>query len=243
MRILGLIPARGGSKGVPRKNIKLLHGKPLVQYSIESALKCELIDKLVVSTDDEEIANISRDAGADVPFLRPNELATDGSPSIDLVVHALRYLEKKGDYYDAVCLLQPTVPYRSGNDLHLAIMKYKTNAIDSLVSVREVPHVYNPYWTFQENPENGTIHKVLDLPELVNRRQDLPKVYHRDGSVYITSTKTILEEHSLYGKSTGYCIMSASPDINIDTLQDWEKAEQIDYKGDGFSDPLRSDQT
>lgn len=243
MRILGLIPARGGSKGVPRKNIKLLHGKPLIQFSIESAQNCPLISHVVVSTDDENIAYISRKAGAEVPFMRPDELAADGSPSIDLVVHALKYFENISDHFDAVCLLQPTVPYRSAEDLQSAIVKFKKNTFDSLISVREVPHVYNPYWTFQEEPDKQTIHKVINHPQFVKRRQDLPKIYHRDGSVYLTSSKTILKHKSLYGDSIGYYIMSSSPDINIDTMEDWVKAELFKYKGNGSNDPLRSDQT
>ena len=229
MKILGLIPARGGSKGVPRKNIKLLHKKPLIEYSIESALKCNLIDKVVVSTDDKEIAAISVAAGADVPFMRPEELSTDQAPSIGLVIHALNYFREKGENFDAVCLLQPTVPYRSSEDLKSAIEKFQNGNFDSLVTVREVPHIYNPYWTFQEDDKTGTIRKVISDPQLIVRRQELPTIYHRDGSVYVSSSDAILNKHSLYGSATGFYVMTSSPNVNIDTMEDWEIAEKVKF--------------
>ncbi|MEM1123349.1 MAG: acylneuraminate cytidylyltransferase family protein [Bacteroidota bacterium] len=226
MRILGLIPARGGSKGVPRKNIKSLHGKPLIEYSIEAGLACPLIEELVVSTDDEEIANVALKAGAKVPFMRPKILASDAAPTIDTVIHALNFLEAEDTSFDAVCLLQPTVPFREKTDLKDAIENFITSQADSLISVRAVPHIYNPHWVYQEDTATGFLKLAVGEASVITRRQALPKAYHRDGSVYLTKTEVILAQKSLYGKKIVHHIMTASPNINIDTLEDWAMAEQ-----------------
>lgn len=224
MRILGLIPARGGSKGIPRKNIKLLHGKELIRHTIETGLACSAITQLVVSTDDEEIAQISKAAGAEVPFLRPSELANDKAPTIDTVVHALKYFEEKSEPFDAVCLLQPTVPFRNGMDLSNAIQKFNNQEASSLISVREVPHVYNPYWVFEQDANSGFLKLSKERKKIIARRQDLPKSFYRDGAVYITRKEVVLNEYSLYGKKVIHHIMQHSPNINIDTMEDWNAA-------------------
>ncbi len=149
MKILGLIPARGGSKGVPRKNIKLLGDKPLIQYTIEKALACTSLTDVIVSTEDPEIATISRNLGAQVPFLRPAGLAEDSTPSIDVVIDVLLQLKRSHINYDAVCLLQPTSPFRAQEEIEECISKFILTEADSLISVKEVPHQYNPHWVFQ----------------------------------------------------------------------------------------------
>ena len=224
MRILGLIPARGGSKGIPRKNIKLLHGKELIKYSIEVGLKCEFLSEIVVSTDDEEIAAISKSAGANVPFLRPAHLANDKSPTIDTVIHILKYYEFQNNIFDAVCLLQPTVPFRDTADVSGAIKKFVQSDADSLISVRAVPHVYNPYWIYEEDAESGFLKLSKTSDSIIPRRQDLPKAYHRDGSIYLTKKEIVLQEKSLYGKKIVHYEMNNSPNINIDTMEDWAMA-------------------
>jgi len=225
MRILGLIPARGGSKGIPRKNIKLLHDKELIRYSIETAMNCDLLDEIMVSTEDKEIAEISKAAGANIPYLRPLELASDKSPTIDTVIHVLNYYEKRKDSFDAVCLLQPTVPFRNVSDLNLAIEKFILTKADSLISVKEVPHIYNPYWVYEEDKKTGFLKLAKSGGPIIPRRQDLPKAYHSDGSIYLTKKEIILKEKSLYGKKIIHHIMENSPNINIDTMEDWEAAE------------------
>ena len=225
MRILALIPARGGSKGVPRKNVKALGGKPLIAYSIEAGLASMQIDHVVVSTEDEEIAKISRRLGAAVPFLRPAQLATDHSPTVDTVLHAIRFFEAENNFFDAVCLLQPTVPFRSGADLDAAITMFKKQEADCLFTVREVPHVYNPHWVYELDEGSGFLKMAVGNEELISRRQDLPKAFHRDGSVYLTRKEVLLNKHSLYGEKIAHYQMKDSPDINIDTLDDWAKAE------------------
>ena len=230
MRILGLIPARGGSKGIPRKNIKLLDGKELIRYSIEAGLTCSLIDELVVSTDDNEIAAISKSAGANVPFIRPEHLANDKSPSIETVIHALDFFDKKNKSFDAVCLLQPTVPFRNTQDLEKAIQHFIEADADSLITVRAVPHIYNPHWVYEEDVETGFLKLAKSSESIIPRRQDLPKAYHRDGSIYLTKKEIVMQEKSLYGKKIVHHIMENSPNINIDTMEDWKVAVNFAIK-------------
>jgi len=224
MRILGLIPARGGSKGIPRKNIKSLNGKALIAYSIGSALACPLLDQIVVTTDDNEIAELSQSLGASVPFIRPAHLAADDSPTIDTVIHALSFFEKSNQVYDAVCLLQPTVPFRNPNDINEALQKFIDSNADSLISVREVPHVYNPHWVYEQDEQTGFLKLVINDENIISRRQELPPAYHRDGSIYITKSNVVLSDQSLYGNKIIHHIMKRSPSINIDTMEDWEAA-------------------
>lgn len=232
MKILGLIPARGGSKGVPHKNRKRLLGKPLVNYTIEAALASSEIETLVVSTDDPEIAKISQAAGASVPFLRPAALASDQSPTIDTVIHALQFLAEQNQVFDAVCLLQPTCPLREAADISEAIQIFATKDADSLISVREVPHQFNPHWVF-EATETNFLKIATGEKEIITRRQALPKAYYRDGSIYLTKTELILKRRSLYGDRISYLLSKSAQHINIDTLADWQVAEQLlnDLKG------------
>lgn len=226
MKILGIIPARGGSKGVPGKNIKLLGGKPLLQYTSDIALKSYLLDKLIVSSDDDAIIEVAESLGLSAPFKRPSDLATDKSPTLPVIKHALSYFKNIGEEFDAVCLLQTTSPLRSIETLNKGLNKFKENGCDSLVSVREVPHEYNPHWTFISNDINQ-LEIATGEKEIITRRQDLPKAYHRDGSIYITKTSVIMEKNSLYGDSIAYVESNEKTFVNIDTLEDWVKAEEI----------------
>ena len=225
MRILGLITARGGSKGVLRKNVKLLHELPLIGYSIKSALETDLLDDVIVSTEDAEIAKISKQLGAKVPFMRPQELATDNSPTIDTIVYTVKKLQSLGEEYDAICLLQPTTPFRNQKDLVKAIEKFKTTRADSLISVRKVPHQYNPHWVFERTESTPYLTIATGEDRIISRRQELPEAFYRDGSIYLTKVSVIIDEKSLFGKKITYYETKYSPDINIDTLEDWKKAE------------------
>ena len=226
MRILGIIPARGGSKGVPKKNSKLLGGKPLIGYSIEAALNSKLLTNVLVSTDDEAIVAITKSNKSLIAVKRPSALATDDSPTILTVIHAIEYLKERGMEYDAVCLLQPTAPFRTHNFINAAILKFKETNTDSLVSVLKVPHVYNPHWVFEEK-NNGNIEISTGEQEIISRRQDLPTAFFRDGAIYLTKTSVILNQKSLYGSSISYIESDVERHVNIDTMEDWKKAEKL----------------
>lgn len=225
MKILGLIPARGGSKGIPGKNIKPLGVKPLLQYTSEAAEASKLLTKVILSTDDEEIFKTAKKIGLKVPFLRPEELARDNTPSLDVILHALNFFEEKGERFDAVCLLQPTTPFRKAGLIDRAITKFLEGDYDSLVTVREVPADFNPHWVFEEE-ENG-LKIATGESEIISRRQDLPKAYHRDGAIYLTKTKVLRDQRSLYGKKIGFIDTTGSAYVNIDNPSDWEAAEQL----------------
>lgn len=226
MRILAIIPARGGSKGVPGKNIKLLNGKPLLQYTAEIALESQYLTEVILSSDDQAIITVAESIGIQVPFLRPAALAQDQTPTIDAIIHALQWYENQSVFFDAVCLLQVTSPFRTVAFLDKAIEKFIVSGCDSLVSVQKVPQEYNPHWTFEVNPE-GNLKIATGEEKIISRRQDLPDAYHRDGSIYITKTEVLLQQRSLYGESISFVESSPELYVNIDTLADWEKAEQM----------------
>ena len=225
MRILGLIPARGGSKGVPKKNIKLLGKKPLIEYTINDAKNSKLITEIVVSTDNQEIAIEAEIAGCKPPFIRPAEFAQDTSTSLEVVQHAIDFFESQNVFFDAVCLLQPTNPFREQGFIDKAIEKFIASKSDSLVSVLPLPHEFNPHWAFEEN-ENGLLKIATGEKNIITRRQELPRAFYRDGAIYITKTE-VIKNGSLYGESIAYIENNPQFYVNIDTTEDWEKAEKL----------------
>jgi CMP-N-acetylneuraminic acid synthetase len=226
MNILAIIPARAGSKGVPNKNARMLGGKPLIAYSIEQALKSKFIQDIVVSTDSEEIAEIAREFGAAVPFIRPAHLSSDTAKSIDVVIHAVEFLKGQGKNYDGIILLQPTSPFREVSLIDSAIEQFFSSEIDSLVSVKPVPNEYNPHWVYEIN-ENGFLSLSTGEKAIISRRQDLPISFHRDGSIYITSIDVLLSSQSFYGEKLGFIETKSEINVNIDTMEDWERAEVL----------------
>jgi CMP-N-acetylneuraminic acid synthetase len=226
MRVLGLIPARGGSKGVPRKNIRFLGGKPLMQYTAETARAARLLSRIVLSTDDEEIAEIGRKCLLEVPFMRPPALAADATPSLLVVQHALEWLGSRGDVFDAVCLLQPTHPFRQPGDIDACITLLGESGADSVVTVLPVPPEHNPHWVFFSGPD-GTLRLSTGETTLIPRRQDLPPAFHREGSVYVTRRDVVLKGGSLLGgRVIGYPV-DPGKSVNIDTQEDWARAEEM----------------
>lgn len=226
MRVLGLIPARGGSKGVPGKNIKSLCGKPLLAYTAETALASKRLSRVVLSTDDPEIAEVGRSLGIDVPFMRPAELADDRAATFPAVLHAIETLEEQGEFYDAVCLLQPTNPLRQTEDIDSCIELLESTGSDSVISVLPVPEKYNPNWVYLRNEDDRLVLSTGDA-EPIKRRQDLPPAFHREGSVYVTRRQVLASHGNLYGSTiVGYEI-DAERVVNIDTIEDWELAESI----------------
>lgn len=226
MRILAIIPARGGSKGIPNKNIKLLNGKPLLAYTSEIALKSKHLSEIILSSEDEAIIAVAENLGVPVPFVRPLALAQDNTPTIDVIVHALEWFGKQSVFFDAVCLLQVTSPFRTVDFLDSSIIKFKESGCDSLISVQKVPHQFNPHWTFELHRE-GTLKIATGEKSIIPRRQELPEAYYRDGSIYITKTEVILKQNSLYGETITFIESPSEFNINIDTPEDWQKAEEL----------------
>jgi CMP-N,N'-diacetyllegionaminic acid synthase len=226
MRVLGLIPARGGSKGVRRKNVRPLCGKPLLQWTVETSLASRALGRVVLSTEDAEIAEVGRRCGVDVPFIRPRELAVDDAPTLAVVQHAVLALEKQGDRFDAVCLLQPTSPFRRSADIDASIELLEESHADSVVSVQRVPPEYNPHWVYFRDSDGSLRLSTGDLSP-IPRRQLLPPAFHRDGSIYVTRREVIVDQGSLYGaRVLGYEVDRATA-VNIDTPADWDRAEAM----------------
>lgn len=229
--ILCIIPARGGSKGLPGKNIMEIAGKPLIGWTIEQALACKYIDTVIVSTDDDEIAEISKSFGAEVPFKRPEELARDGSPTMDTVFHAIDYFENNARFFDILVLLEPTSPLRKRNDLDDAIeslVDSEANA-DSIVSVGEV-HLENPHIT--KMIVNGYVTPLIESKtEAIFQRQQLPKIYFPYGVIYAGKVSELKEEKTFYQKRTIPYFIERWQNYEIDDIFDSICVEAIiNYK-------------
>lgn len=219
MKTFALIPARGGSKGIPRKNIKLIAGKPLIVWTIEAALRSTHLDAVVVSTDDPEIAEVARRAGAQMPFMRPSELAQDQTPGLDPVLHALDQLPQ----YDSVLLLQPTSPLRTTEDIDACLRLAKQHNAPSVVSVSEADT--HPYWTYRLS-EHQTLERMIDAAPIA-RRQNLPQVYALNGALYFADANWLRLNSSFVGAETLAYAMTRERSIDIDTPLDWKFAELL----------------
>lgn len=220
MNIVSIVPARGGSKGIPRKNIKLLNGKPVIFYSIEASNSCPLIKNTFVSTEDEEISKISTSFGANV-IERPFELASDTSSSIDVICHTLDFLENNDVLPDVFVLLQPTSPLRSSKDIEKAINLFLKNDCDSLVSVCELDHQSLLNFSLKDD----YLIQNTDKSFFNSRRQDLPNYYTLNGAIYITTPLFIRKNKSFYSNKTIPYIMSKNNSIDLDTPFDFKLAE------------------
>lgn len=219
MNTFALIPARGGSKGIPRKNIKYIAGKPLICWTIEAALRSSFLNGVVVSTDDVEIAEVARRAGAQVPFMRPAELAQDQTPGLDPVLHALDHLPQ----FDSVLLLQPTSPLRTTDDIDVFLNLVTQKKAPSAVSVTEADT--HPYWTYRLNADQ-TMTRFLDLAP-VARRQDLPAVFSLNGAMYFADANWLRDSGSLVSAETLAYVMSKEHSVDLDTPLDWKFAELL----------------
>jgi CMP-N-acetylneuraminic acid synthetase len=223
MRVLGVVTARGGSKGIPRKNLRLLGGKPLIVWTAEAAVRATRLARTILSTDDEEIAQIGRAAGLETPFMRPADLATDTAPTLPVLQHAVGCLEAAGDRYDAVCLLQPTNPLRTAELIDACITRFEASSADSLVTVLSVPAEFNPHWVYFAGAD-GTLRLSTGETAPIPRRQELPPAFHREGSVYLTRRDVLMDKGSLYGQRLiGYEVDPATC-VNIDNEDDWTRA-------------------
>ena len=222
--VLIIIPARGGSKGIPRKNIKPLNGKPLIYYAIDTARAITTDDNICVSTDDLEIKSVVEEFGLKVPFLRPDELSTDTAGTYEVLLHALDYYEKKGKYYQAILLLQTTSPFRTAEQVKEALALYDRSQADMVVSVKEC--IANPYYNVFEENSDGFLH-VCKGNGNIFRRQDAPKVYEYNGAIYIMDAEKLKTTHMHKMQKRVKYIMDAQSSFDLDTMQDWEMAEMI----------------
>ncbi|MGB9927145.1 MAG: cytidylyltransferase domain-containing protein [Methanosarcina sp.] len=220
--IIAIIPARGGSKGIPRKNIKLLAGKPLIAYTIEEALKSKYLNQVVVSTEDEEIENISKRYGAEV-IRRPSSLARDDSPTIDSVLHAFEALDIKKEKTYIIVLLQPTSPLRTFEDIDNAIKLFLNKKCESVISVCEYGH--SPYWAYKVEEEY--LKPVFGNTYLKMRRQDLPKCYMPNGAIYISTVDFLKDFKNFSHLKTYPYLMPFIRSIDIDSDIDFIFAEAI----------------
>lgn len=218
--ILGVIPARGGSKSVPRKNLALLNGRPMFYYTIEAAQQSKMLTHFVVSSEDEEIIRVAKSFGAPAPFVRPAELATDEAPSLPVVQHAVREIESQECLtFDYVILLQATSPLRNGADIDAALEKLIATGADSVVSVVRVAHHHPARMRFIEN--DLLVQLPMGEQKEMQRRQDLPPVYIRNGAIFATKRSVVMEQNSMLGKISRPYVMPESRSANVDTKFDF----------------------
>lgn len=222
-KVVAIIPARGGSKGVPGKNIKLLQNKPLIAYAIESAKESRYIDRVIVSTDDETIQEVALNYGAEVPFLRPPHLAKDTTPTLPVLQHIVNYLEEMNEKPDLIITLQPTSPFRTVGHIDNALEVMGDGGCDSVVSVCEVD--YHPLW--MKKIEEDLILPYVESDIQYTRRQDLPVVYKMNGAIFITNTNVLMNDNLILGEKTKPLLMNQEDSIDIDTIWDFKLAEII----------------
>lgn len=225
-RILALITARGGSKGLPRKNVLPLLGKPLVAWTVEQATHCQLIDRVIVSTDDTEIAEASRQAGADVPFMRPEELSRDQSTSMGVVFHALDWCAAVGDSYDYLVLLEPTSPLRRHDDLHraLELLIDREEGADAIVSLGEV-HLENPF--VMKVIKDGYLAPLMSAATTITQRQQYPQVFFPYGVIYASKVSSLHQHKTFYPERTIPFPISRWQNYEIDDRLDFLCVEAI----------------
>lgn len=230
MRVLGIITARGGSKGVPGKNLKLLAGQPLLAYTVAAA-RASSLDRVILSTEDEAIAAAGRALGCEVPFMRPAELSRDDTPHLPVIQHAAEWMREHAGYQpDAVMVLQPTSPLRTAADIDAAIALLESSGADAVLSVSEVPAHAHPMRTLRVDHAGRAVLFVTGQPvrQRINRRQDLPDAWVMNGAIYACRTETLsATEPSLYGDAVVAYQMPAERSISIDDLNDWAAAERL----------------
>lgn len=228
MKILCVIPARGGSKGIPKKNIIDVNGQPLIAYTILPALEVKnkgLIDKVIVSTDSQEIADISINLGAEVPFLRPDAISGDKAKSVEFMIHALDFYKSNGVNYDAILLLQPTSPLRTKEDLEASLKMFIESDNDSLISAYEEEYI-NDLVIYKLDNDGKTSTPVSQLHNKGVRRQDHGSTYVRNGCIYISKSELIYNGYVIGDKPLMY-IMDKNKSVNVDTFEDLELLRKL----------------
>lgn len=222
--ILGIIPARDGSKGIPGKNIRILGGKPLIYYAANAARQSRLVDRLILTTDSAAIAEVGRSLGIEVPFLRPAHLAQDDTPMFPVIEHAVQFVENGGWQADIILLLQPTAPLRKAEHLNEAVRILNDTKCDAVASVVEVPQHYAP--DFVLRLEEGKLKPFLEGGERVTRRQDTRPAYSRDGTIYAFRRDVFIHKRSIYGDDCRPLVIPRDQSCNLDTMEDWEEVEK-----------------
>jgi len=230
LKVLAVITARSGSKGLPGKNLRLLNGRPLIGHTIDTARASRAFNRVIVSTDDEAIAAGARFLRAEVPFMRPAELAQDETPHLPVLQHAVQWLREHERYEpDAVMLLQPTSPLRTVTHIRESIALLERSGADSVVSVSEVPAHFNPMRTLRVDADGFATLYVTGEPvrRRINRRQDMPTAWTMNGAIYLFRTFVLdASEPSLYGERTAAYVMAHEFGISIDSLDDWNNVEK-----------------
>lgn len=219
-KLLAIIPARGGSKGLPRKNILQAGGKPLIAWTIEAALDAKCVTRVVLSSEDDEIIATAQRYGCDVPFKRPSALATDTATSMEVVLHALQALPG----YDYVMLLQPTSPLRTAVDIDAAFDLLRKKGAASCVSICPVSE--NPYWMYQID-SNNKLNRLIEFHDGYDRRQDLPACYALNGAIYMASVNWMVETRRFVSTSTVGFVMPRERSLDIDNMDDFERFQMV----------------
>lgn len=226
-RVLGVIPARGGSKGVPRKNIRVVHGKPLIAYTIEAALAAsDVLDRVIVSTDDEETAAVAREWGAEVPFMRPAELSGDKVPMAPVLQHAVRFAEAgEAEPYAWVCLMQPTEPFRTADDIREVVALGRAGGCDSVISVVQVFAVHP---MLMKQIVDGRLEPYcVPEPEGTRRQDYSPPAYMRNGALYLTRRDVLMERGSIWGDVIRPMVMPPERSVGVDSELDMKLVELL----------------
>ena len=230
MKILGIITARGGSKGIPGKNLKPLGGRPLLAYTVDAARECGALDRVILSTEDPVIADAARALGCEVPFMRPAELSRDETPHLPVIQHAAEWMREHAGYQpDAVMILQPTSPLRSADDITAAARLLESTGADSVVSVSEVSAHAHPMRMLRVDARGEAVLFASGEPvrRRINRRQDLPQAWVMNGAIYACRTGVLFDaEPSLYGDRVAAYAMPAERSVSIDDFEDWAAAER-----------------
>ena len=221
--ICAIVPARGGSRGIPRKNLRPFRGRPLVCHAIDVARAAALVERVLVSTDDPEIADVARAAGAEAPFLRPAALAQDDTPTLPVLQHAVRWLEGSGTSVTAVVVLQPTSPLRTAREVDAAIRIFLETGADSVASVCEVDE--SPFW--MQRLEGDRLVPFVPEGMAYLRRQDLPRLYRLNGAIYVTRRSVLMDTERVVGADTRALVMDRRQSVDIDDELDFQLAELV----------------
>jgi N-acylneuraminate cytidylyltransferase len=231
MKVLGLITARGGSKGLPGKNLMSLGGRSLLERTCECARQSDVLDRVILSTDSPAIMAAGEELGIEVPFRRPDELAADDSPTIAAIIHALHYFTQHGYVPDAVMVLQPTSPFRRPGYIQEAVQILESQPeVDAVCGVVPIPKEMCPHYVMKITAD-GLLDNFLPDGAQYTRRQDVPQAYKRDGTLYLTRTQVLLQQRNLYGDRCVPLVVDPAASLTIDTPEDWDEAERRIARG------------